>query len=263
MVPTEAIILRTVDFSESSLVLTLYSRDFGKISALAKGGRRLKGPFESSLDLLARVRTVVLRKTSGALDLLTESKLLWRFRPDSDNLAGLYAGYVLAELINELTEEGEPNVPLYDLAAATLSDFASGSFVMRTLIRFEWCLLELLGLQPSLDRCVECGEKIDRERQKRITFGHLDGGVLCGNCREGHRQLASVSVEAIRMLERLIRHSASVEADFRERAWTRLPLEKSVLGEIRGLTNHYISQLLGKQPKMHDYLTEIARLDHE
>ena len=76
-----ALVLRTVDFSESSLVVTLFTREFGKIGALAKGARRLKGPFESALDLLALCRIVFLRKSSDALDLLTEAKLERRFRP--------------------------------------------------------------------------------------------------------------------------------------------------------------------------------------
>lgn len=87
-----AIVLRTVDFSESSLVVTLFTREFGKVRGLAKGGRRLKGPFESALDLLARCRIVFLRKSSEALDLVTEAKLVRRFRPAGHHLSSLYAG---------------------------------------------------------------------------------------------------------------------------------------------------------------------------
>ena len=100
-----AIVLRTVEFSETSLVVTLFTREFGKIGALAKGGRRLKGPFESALDLLALCRIVFLRKSSDALDLLTEAKLLRRFRPAGRDLSSLYAGYYVAELLGELTDD--------------------------------------------------------------------------------------------------------------------------------------------------------------
>ena len=76
-----ALVLRVVEFSETSSVVTLFTREFGKIHGLAKGARRPKGPFESALDLLGLCRIVFLRKSSGALDLLTEAKLLKRFRP--------------------------------------------------------------------------------------------------------------------------------------------------------------------------------------
>ena len=77
---TDAIVLRVIDFSETSCVVTLMTRDFGKITALAKGARRRKSPFEAALDLLSVCRIVFLRKTSGAMDLLTEAKLQRRFR---------------------------------------------------------------------------------------------------------------------------------------------------------------------------------------
>ncbi len=82
---TTAVVLRVVDFSESSSVVTLFTSDFGKISGLAKGARKPKGSFESALDLLSLVRVVFLRNSSGTLDLLTEAKLERRFRPGRMN----------------------------------------------------------------------------------------------------------------------------------------------------------------------------------
>ncbi|MGO9110195.1 MAG: DNA repair protein RecO, partial [Thermoguttaceae bacterium] len=91
-----ALVLRTIDFSETSLVVWLFTREFGKIGALAKGARRLKNPFESALDVLTLCRIVFLHKSSEALDLVTEARLVRRFRPTGRNLAGLYAGYYVA-----------------------------------------------------------------------------------------------------------------------------------------------------------------------
>ena len=126
--PTEkatAIVLRTVEFSETSLVVTLFTREFGKLGALAKGARRLKNPFESALDLLALCRIVFLHKSSEALDLVTEAKLLRRFRPAGRELFGLYAGYYVAELLGELTDEDDPHPELFDLADETLEALAA------------------------------------------------------------------------------------------------------------------------------------------
>ena len=106
---TRAIVLRVIEFSESSCVVTLFTEDFGKIGALAKGAKRPKSPFEGALDLLALVRIVFLRKSSDALDLLTEGKLERRFRSAQRDLARLYAGYYVAELLAELTDAGDPH----------------------------------------------------------------------------------------------------------------------------------------------------------
>ena len=88
-----AIVLRVVPFSETSCVTTLFTRDLGKVSCLAKGARRRKSPFEGALDLLSVCRVVFLHKNSDALDLLTEAKLERRFRAASRSLSCLYAGY--------------------------------------------------------------------------------------------------------------------------------------------------------------------------
>src|SRR6266513_5517661 len=93
-----ALVLRVVEFSETSSILTIFTREFGKVRGLAKGARRPKGPFESALDLLCLCRIVFLRKSSDALDLLTEAKLERRFRPR--DLSSLYAGYYVAELLS-------------------------------------------------------------------------------------------------------------------------------------------------------------------
>src|SRR5215211_3210758 len=132
-----AIVLRVVEFSETSSVVTLFTREFGKIHGLAKGARRPKGPFESALDLLGLVRIVFLRKSSDALDLLTEAKLECRFRPADGELTSLYAAYYVAELLNELTDDYDPHPELFDAAVDTLAALSTPGSVDRALLRFE------------------------------------------------------------------------------------------------------------------------------
>jgi DNA repair protein RecO (recombination protein O) len=239
-----AIVIRTVEFSETSLVVTLFTREFGKIGALAKGARRLKGPFESALDLLALCRIVFLHKSSDALDLLTEAKLLRRFRPAGHDLSGLYAGYYVAELLGELTDEDDPHPELFDLADETLVALAAGESVAKWVVRFELGALRLLGHIPSLGACAECGVTV--VPAGRVAFGQLDGGVLCPACREGKNQVVLVSAGVLRAMTQL--------ADPDRQAWRRLEMNARSLGELRGLLNHYFTHLLGKKPRMHKYL---------
>src|SRR5208337_4343771 len=181
-----ALVLRTIDFSETSLVVSLFTREFGKIGALAKGARRLKNPFESALDVLTHCRIVFLHKSSEALDLVTEAKLVRRFRPTGRNLAGLYAGYYIAELLGDLTDDNDPHPELFDLAEETLAALAAGEVVHRWLARFELGALRFLGHSPALDKCAECGTRIDLTG--RVAFGGIHGGVLCQGCRRGKNQ---------------------------------------------------------------------------
>ncbi|MGQ9575856.1 MAG: DNA repair protein RecO [Thermoguttaceae bacterium] len=239
-----AIVLRVVEFAESSLVVTMFTREFGKIQGLAKGGKRLKGPFESALDLLALCRIVFLRKSSEALDLLTEAKLQRRFRIPGRDLASLYAGYYVAELLGELTDQYDPHPELFDLADQTLAGLSAGEPVANRILRFELCGLRLLGHLPSLDTCVQCGSPVGMSG--RVAFGQLDGGVLCGTCRRGKRQVASVSGGVLRIMAQL--------AEPEGRIWRRLEIGGRTRGELRGVLNRYLYNLLGRKPRMHEYL---------
>ena len=76
---TLAIVVKTSDWSETSRIATLWTRELGRVRVLAKGGRRLKSSFESALDLLTVCSIVLLRKSAGSLDLLTEAQVVERF----------------------------------------------------------------------------------------------------------------------------------------------------------------------------------------
>src|SRR5262249_13382356 len=81
------LVIRTADWSETSRIATLWTRELGKVRVLAKGGRRLKSSFESGLDLLTLCRIVLLRKSPGSLDLLTEAQVAKRFSAVAAGLA--------------------------------------------------------------------------------------------------------------------------------------------------------------------------------
>jgi DNA repair protein RecO (recombination protein O) len=240
----EALVIRVVDFSETSCVVTLFTREFGKISALAKGARRLKGPFESALDLLARIRIVFLRKSSEALDLLTEAKLEQRFRSPGRDLSRLYGAYYVAELLLDLTDEGDPHADLFDAAAATLDEFSGTSTPPGdAILRWELTTLRILGHLPSLDACVECGASVAAGR--RTAFGLAVGGVLCDACRPGKKHVASLSFEAV---ERLRWYADPGDA------WRTATMDRRTAGELRGVVNQYVNHLLGRTPRLQEYL---------
>jgi DNA repair protein RecO (recombination protein O) len=239
-----AIVLRVIEFSETSAVVTLLTREFGKISGLAKGARRPKGPFEHALDLLAQCRIVFLRKSSGALDLLTEAKLERWFRPRGHDLASLYAGYYVAELLIELTHDYDPHAELYDAAVQTLAELSAESPVAPLVLRFELVALRVLGHLPSFAACAECGAAV--AKSGRVAFGLLAGGVLCERCRVGKRKLVSVSAAVVETLDRF----AATNGE----GWRTAELPATVRGELRGVLNNYLTHLVGHRPKMHEYL---------
>jgi DNA repair protein RecO (recombination protein O) len=284
-----ALILRLVEFSETSVVVTLFTRDFGKITAVAKGARRPQSPFEAALDLLALVRVLFLHKSSGAMDLLTEARLERRFRAASRDLARLHAGYYVAELLRELTDDADPHPELFDEADRTLADLDGDAPVAMALVRFELAALRLLGHLPALHECVGCGTPL--EAAGRVAFGQIAGGVLCPKCRAGQRSVVSVSSQAIAALRRVAEgevqgpKSKVENMESEGRGLARRPeqeenvggprcevddrnsevaerhaeeLDRKVLGEIRGLLNNYLAHLVGHKLRMHPYISRVS-----
>lgn len=253
-----ALVLRVVEFSETSSVVWLFTRELGKVRALAKGARRRKSPFESALDLLSLCRIVLLRKTSEALDVLTEAKLERRFRTPGRSLSHLYAAYYVAELLNELTHDHDPHPELFDAAFYTLDALSRAETPVAThTIRFELTAVRLLGHMPSLASCVECGRPA--VGSGRAAFGVLQGGLLCEQCRPGKRHVVSISRAALAAMEQLaeprdLRDEGTDPAD--------MELDHRVSGELRGILNQYMNHLLGRRPRLQAYLTSVSNSLH-
>lgn len=254
---TEAIVLRVVDFSETSCIVTLFTRDFGKISGLAKGGRRPKGPFESALDLLSRCQIVFLRKSSDALDLLTEAKLLQRFRGKPGDLQSIYAGIYAAELLTRLTDEYDPHPELFDAIRQTLAELTEQGARPRTLLYFELALLRLLGHQPTFSDCSECGATLKdaAKGQGTIPFGLTNGGVLCDACRPGKPHVVRIKRQTLEVLTACCEPSSDHAL-----AGDSVPetIDRQVHAEIRRVVNGYLMHLMGSKTKSLQYVPVLA-----
>ena len=241
---TDALIIRLADFSNTSRVVTFFTRDFGKVSAIAKGGKRLKGPFESSLDLLAEVGIVFLRKSSGALDILTEARLTRRFRPNPASMESFYAGCYIAELLAGLTEDYDPHPELFDAARWALAEFSTEGDYRLPLLRFELTLLRENGQLPAFDECVHCGESISVGG--RYSFWVSQGGLLCPSCQKQEYATHQVQAGTVAILRRLAEASDS--------AASRMTASPQQLKELRHTLTAAISGILGRRPKSLSYL---------
>ena len=247
---TDAIVLRVVEFSETSCIVTLFSRKMGKISAIAKGARRKKNPYEGAIDLIAICRIVFLHKSSQSLDILTEAKLERRFRSASTDLDRFYAGLYLVELLNLLTDEADPHELLFDAACHAIEriDSVGSEFSLRdALIEFEIRMLDLLGHLPMLTQCVSCGRT--RKTMNRVHFGLNEGGVICPDCRPGKQNIISLSSEGLELLLKLTED---------KKTKSRIATEKSsnypAYPEVRRLVSKYILHLIGYPPRLQKYL---------
>jgi len=247
---SDAIVIRMVEFSETSLIVTLFTRAFGRVSAIAKGARRPKGPFEGAIDLLSVCHIELLRKSNDSLNLLTEAKLSRRFRGAQKSLERLYCGYYVAEMLARWTHDDDPHEEVYDLAIGAIERIDGLDDALMAVTHFEVRAMRMLGHAPATGQCVTCGGEVNRAMQ-RVPFAHELGGVLCNDCRGRHRGVITVHRDALDWLDRLNQSETPPELRFTDPHYRQL----------RALLNRYITVSLGIRPRTQSMLPTRVTVD--
>ncbi|HJZ86316.1 MAG TPA: DNA repair protein RecO [Polyangia bacterium] len=179
---TQAVVVRVVDYGEADRILTLLTRNHGKLGVIARGARRSRRRFGPSLGLFAVGAATVRERRGAELALLTG----WAPLSDPQGLASdvarmAHAGYV-CEAARELSAARHADPEVFDLVVETLGVLAAADRPARaeTLRIFEIRLLDALGFGPVLDRCVACGAT--ELPGGPYVFDLGSGGIVCGHC---------------------------------------------------------------------------------
>jgi DNA repair protein RecO (recombination protein O) len=181
LIVTDAIVLHSLDYLESSRIFRLATREAGVQSVLARGARTSKKRFGSALGLFAEGQAQIQVKQGRDLHTLSTFDVM-KVRPElAADLGRFTAAGALAECVIRIVhEEAAPRV--YDGISHGLDLIASaepGESVSVALGIF-WRLVSDVGFTPSLDQCAECHAPIAAEAD--ATFSHLSGGILCPRC---------------------------------------------------------------------------------
>jgi DNA repair protein RecO (recombination protein O) len=175
-----AIVLHTVDTGEADRVVTLLSRERGKVAAYARGARASRRRFGGALEPFTLVAAEVRERSASellGLESVTPLESFGGIRVDLARIA--CAGYA-AELARELVSDHEPHEDLFDLLAAYLAALAAGPARPAALRAFELGALRAAGLSPRLDACARCGGRLAAGGPARFDPGQ--GGILCPSC---------------------------------------------------------------------------------
>ena len=178
---SDAICLRLVEYSNTSIVATFLTRERGKVSVLAKGARRRGSAFYGELDVLTRSEIVCIARKRSSLHTLSEVSVADTYRPLRHELARLHAGLYVIELVRESTVPEQPNARLFELTVRALERVARNQKLNPlTIVIFELLALEAIGLGPRLDECAECGDRVARRGLAALPdstkFGRTLGG---------------------------------------------------------------------------------------
>lgn len=227
----EAIVLRHADWGEADRLLTLYTREQGKLRAVAKGVRKLLSRKAGHLEPFTRVALLLARGRDFWI--VTQAETVEANLALGQDLTRTgYAAYAI-ELIDRFTYEEGANALLYRLLVETLQRIGGEEDPFWAVRYYEVHLLDLLGFKPELFECVECRQPIKPEDQ---FFSLLRGGVVCPACSMFEGGLKPVSVEALRFLRHFQRSTYAVAHQ------ARVP--DRIRAEMEALLQTYITYLL-------------------
>ncbi len=229
---TLALPLRCVDFSDSSQVVSLFTRDFGLVEGIAKGAHREKSPFQGPFDLAVLYELVFFKPQGSGLVILTESTVLDGFRGIRGSWQCHVAAAHVIELLRAVSVLGEAERDVFDLTARTFRLLASPDCPPTgpLLLAYDTRALACLGFLASLEACIECGR--ERPAEPRPVFlSPRARGILCRFCRARSPDRAGVtlSVPAVALLERLAGDSPEPWSDIDE-SWRTVgkPLSRAI-----------------------------------
>jgi DNA repair protein RecO (recombination protein O) len=169
-----AIVLKRRDMGEADRLLTVLTRDRGKLTLLAKGVRKLASRKAGHVEPFTHVDLLAAKGKS--LDLVTQAETLAAHRALREDLWRSAWGYYVVELADAFTQDADPNELLFDLLLETLERLDGGAEPALTVRYYEVHLLALAGYQPQLFRCIQCQELL----KPQVNFLSIErGGILC------------------------------------------------------------------------------------
>jgi len=188
----EAVVVRTYKLGEADRIIVLFTRDRGKVRAVAKGVRKTSSRFGARLEPMSHV---ALQLYEGReLDTITQAESIEHFRELRDDLERITRAASMLEAVDQMSEEREPNSKLFTMLLGALRTLAEQNHPL-VAPAFFWKLLALEGFRPMVDACVVC------ERTDELCAFDLDeGGVLCVD----HRRGTALTPDALALLQAIL-----------------------------------------------------------
>jgi len=203
IISTPAIILRRIEHSETSLICTFYTRNYGKLTAIAKGARRPKSQFAGLLDLMNYLHIVVHVKETRNVQTLSSAEYQRPFLRIQQDMRRTAIGMILIETIRQAIIGEEPHPEIFDLSIAALSFLNDEDRAdIETLWWFHLHLVSLLGYHPKLQFCHECEQEL-----RSGAFSSQSGHIYCERCSTRQSDLTALGNLELRMARYLQNHT--------------------------------------------------------
>lgn len=190
-----AIVIRRRDWGEADRLLTLYTRENGKIQAVAKGARKPTSRKAGHVELFTRTRLLVARTRS--IDIVTQAETVEAYRALRESLEASTLAHYFAELLDRFTGEEEADAALFDLVSSAFTWLCQADDLRLAARFYELRLLGLAGFRPELHNCPSCGKILEPVDS---FFCPMQGGVLCPACGQDRQDATALSLTAFKVL---------------------------------------------------------------
>ncbi|GAC1435578.1 MAG: DNA repair protein RecO [Terriglobales bacterium] len=185
---SEAIVLRTYPLRESDLLVTLFTRQEGKIKGVARAAKKSKRRFGGALEPLTYVRVYYEDRERHELARLDSCEVIESPLAREVSYPRVVALAHVAELLDELLPDREANQTVFRLAISALGNL-QGPEVWMPVTYFDVWMTRLMGYLPELSECIVCGQSLNGSR---AFFHALADGLMC----TAHKRLASSEISA-------------------------------------------------------------------
>ena len=195
------ILLRRRDYGDDDLITVFFSRNRGKLTAIAKSAKKSRKRFGGTLELFSLLSIVTAAGRGRGLPILREASLQEAFAGiRADIVKTAYASYWV-ELVDEWMEPGQASTELFDLLVYVLRSIDAGNVSSGFLsILFQLRFMILAGFSPDLEGCSRCRLPLERFESQRSGFDLERGGLVCPNCGPGDARGVTLSKGTLKEL---------------------------------------------------------------
>jgi len=221
IIKSQALVLQSIRWHESSKIVTLFSREWGKIKVIARGALRKSSSFGGKLETLNFVEIIISQKPSRDLQLLTDVSLLGTFPQLRERYECLPYAFSILELLQKIFEDLHGDVQFFDFIIRLFQQMEEGEYPQVIFWYFLLKLSSFLGFKPDISRCRQCGKE---PPAAPVYFSLTQGNVYCAECGGGSAMSRKLHAEEFRFLQRLqnfphrkikqLHPPASVHCDF-------------------------------------------------
>ena len=241
---TDAIIIKKIKLAEADRILTLYTTNFGKVEAVAKGVRRPNSKMSGHLELLTFSQVRLARGRN--LDTIIGAQTIDSMMALKNDLWLTSYGLYACELINQFTVSHNANPPLFQLFLETLRYIASATNTELALRYFELHLFDKSGYRPQLQECVNCKNELKPEIN---SFCSHSGGILCPTCAPDYTNHFPISIDALKILRLFQRSNFEIVK--------RLKINQDLAQELKSILGNYIRYIIEREVKSSTWLDNL------